>query len=279
MSLFDRTLAGALAGLIALGPAAAAPSAPAAPTAEIPTAESPPAETPPAETSPAETPPAAPPPTAPPPAALPPAVPPPAALARPPVDLDALEDAYETGYDRGVGVPLMVWGGIFIAMGALLVGAARFADDGPDDELDDTDYSGVIELAGWFTVLIGAAQFIPGLVMFSDSDVDRDAPRAVRRAHAAGYDHGVGNALLGYGVVFALSLLSAMSDGGFDIKTMWPSVAMAGLHIGLGVNYRSDGISAMKALTTESTRERSRTAWQGAGAVEARIFPVARFEF
>lgn len=239
MALARHILASLLIASLAFGPAVAAPGSPSAPIAQ----------------------------------ATPPSV---GELARADdVDANALHVAYEDGYDRGLGVPLMVWGSVYMLMGGAILLVTAGVEDS-DDTFIGTDF---FTLIGLLIAGIGAAQLVPGALLFRDTAVDPNAPDEVRLAHDAGYDHGVGNALIGYGVVFALPVLLALGgDNDGAASGLLSNLLIAGLHLGLGIGYRISGTSEMEALLAQDAREHARTTWQPA-ARKTSVLPVFRVDF
>ena len=191
-----------------------------------------------------------------------------------PAELAPVEAAYARGDDRGFAVPLMVWGGAFSALGATLTAVgARDGLDGPTREA--TPY---LLVAGLVTLAAGVGQLIGGWVMFDDTALTDDAAPAARRAHAAGYAHGVGTGLYVYAAVCAgLAVLGVASD---SISGAAPYViggAALGHAIG-GLAYRGYARSELDAALREAARAHDATALDGALPPVTRI-PLVSLPF
>lgn len=163
--------------------------------------------------------------------------------------------AHDAGYRVGVGAPLIGWGAVYAALG----GVALAMVAGMDEERRAVDW-----LVPGLALGIGASQLIPGVILVVTGQQDRpEADLDARRAYDAGYDHGWGNCMTGYGVFFGVSLLSQLAapgsvSSGTRVGALATTAALAGLHLGFGIASRADGVEAWERL---QGLEEPRTTW------------------
>lgn len=153
--------------------------------------------------------------------------------------------AYAAGRSRGRGLPLVIYGAVQTFVGGILLAVASSSDD-------DT-VRVPFTISGIFVTGLGLAQLVPGTVMMSRGYAARPDPSEVDlfEAWEAGNDVGVGTGLLGYSVLWGLSLASALtsaSEGGASADDLLGPGVLFGVHVGLGAWRYSRGHSRWDAL-------------------------------
>jgi hypothetical protein len=157
-------------------------------------------------------------------------------------------DAYDDGYMRGIGPPLIGWGSAYTLSGVVILAASGLGSS--------SGVTKALRIVGGVGLGLGAAQLIAGIVTLVSHPRPRGADE-LGLPFDAGYDHGWGNAMIGYGSVMLAStitgIVTAASDGGN--ASSWGNVgisaAIAGLHLGFGIVARRDGIAFRDALMAE----------------------------
>lgn len=185
-----------------------------------------------------------------------------------PATTPAITAAYERGHDRGAAIPLLAWGGLLLIVGGVFYGRASG---------DGDPFSEFVQGVGGLTMLIGAAQLVPGAVLLAGSGVGDDPSPKIERAHASGFTQGVGDALIGYGFVALLAALFAFALS--DAETAAIPAVLAGGELGAGFWLHLDGASEIDTLLREHAQERHIHRWQPARPLDTPVFPLAAFRF
>ena len=132
--------------------------------------------------------------------------------------------AFDSGYERGIGAPLMGWGLLTSVVGGVLWGAF-------DAEVEGGILSG-----------LGAAQLVAGTALA----IHGSRPEGDEKADLAwqvGRARGLGNTLIGYGIALGVGVAFSLTarSAGLSVGLALTAAGGAGLHLGFGAEAIDDG--------------------------------------